>query len=93
MSGKLKKVVGFLLTFLLKTCCNSAYYTSIDLSGWTVLTNGGMPCMHWSEYTLMDFVRSHTFSYKMLTQKTFLASWLPYPEGQRFSLWGNGIVR
>lgn len=47
--------------------------------------------MYWSEYTLVDFVCSHTFSYKMLTQKTSLASWLPYPEGQRFSLWGNGI--
>ena len=52
-----------------------------------------MLCMHWSEYTWMDFVCSHTFSYKMLTQKTSLAFWLPYPEGQRFSLWGNDIER
>ena len=49
--------------------------------------------MHWSEYTCMDLVYSHKFSYKMLTQKTSLASWLPNPECQRFSLWGNGIER
>ena len=35
------------------------------------------------------FVPIIMFSYKMLTQKTFLASWLLYPEGYRFSSLGQ----